>query len=300
MPVLDEIQQAVEQITERAGPAVVGVGNGWRGGSGVVIAEGVVLTNAHNLRGDAVTVAFGDGREVEGQVAGVDVDGDLAVIRADTGGLAPIEWDGHEPPRVGQPVFGISNPRGQGLRVTMGLVSGVDRAFRGPRGRRISGSVEHTAPLTPGSSGGPIVNAAGQLLGLNTNRLGEGFYLAIPADASLRQRVEALLEGRSPGTPRLGVAVAPGHVARRMRRAVGLPEQDGLLVRGVEEGSPAAAAGLQEGDLIVEAAGRPVKDVDDLQEALAGAGGAEIEIRVVRGADERRVSVQPTAAEAAG
>ena len=295
MGILDEIQQAVEQVRERVGPAVVGVGNGWRGGSGVVVQNGLVLTNAHNLRGEGATVTFADGREAEGEVAGVDVDGDIAVVRTETAGVSPIDWDGEEPPRVGQPVFGVSNPRGQGLRVTLGLVSGVDRSFRGPRGRRISGSVEHTAPLTPGSSGGPIVNASGQLLGLNTNRLGEGFYLAIPADASLRQRVEALGTGRSPATPRLGVAVAPGHVARRMRRAVGLPERDGLLVRAVEEDSAAARAGLQEGDLIVEAGGRPIADVDDLQEALANAGvGTAVELRVLRGAEERSVTVEPT------
>jgi serine protease Do len=91
--------------------------------------------------------------------------------------------------------------------------------------------------------------------------------------------------------------VAPVFVARRMRRAVGLPEQDGLLVRGVEEDSPAAKAGLQEGDLIIEAAGKAVRDVDDLQEAIAGASGA-IKLRVLRGTEERSASVQPTDSKA--
>src|SRR5919205_4099631 len=122
--------------------------------------------------------------------------------------------------RVGTAVFALSNPGGRGLRVTFGFVSGVERSFRGPRGRRISGSLEHTAPLLPGSSGGPIVDAEGRLLGVNTNRLGEGFYLAIPADAGLRSRVDALSRGESVARPRLGVALAPAHVARRMRRAV--------------------------------------------------------------------------------
>jgi serine protease Do len=141
------------------------------------------------------------------------------------------------------------------------------------------------------------VNAAGQLQGINTNRLGDGFYLAIPTDQALRRRVEALGRGESPGRRRVGIAVAPAYVARRMRRAVGLPEQDGLLVRGVEEDSPAAKAGLQEGDLIVEAAGNAVRDVDDLQEAIAGASGA-IKLRVLRGTEERSVSVQPTESKA--
>jgi serine protease Do len=295
MGALEDLQRSVGEINDKVAPAVVGVGNGWRGGSGVVIGPGQILTNAHNLRGEAVGVTFADGREVEGEVAGVDVDGDIAVVKADTGSVKPIAWDGGGP-KLGQAVFAISNPRGQGARVTFGLVSGVEREFRGPRGRRIRGSIEHTAPLSPGSSGGPIVNAAGQLQGINTNRLGDGFYLAIPTDDALRRRVEALGRGESPGRRRLGIAVAPAYVTRRMRRAVGLPEQDGLLIRGVEEGSPADGAGLREGDLIVEAAGKPVREVDDLQEALS-AGGA-VKLRVLRGTEERTVSVQPSESKA--
>jgi serine protease Do len=292
MGALEDIQKAVAGLHERLAPSIVGVGNGWRGGSGVVVGEGLIVTNAHNLRGDGVGVTFADGREVEGEVAAVDYDADLAVVRADTGKSKAIEWAASVP-ALGQPVFGISNPRGQGVRVTFGLVSGLSRSFRGPRGRRITGSVEHTAPLSPGSSGGPIVDADGKLLGINTNRLGDGFYLAIPADAALRDRVQALGRGETPGRRRLGIAVAPGHVARRMRRAVGLPERDGVLVRAVEEEGAAAKAGLQEGDLIVEAAGTPIRDVDDLQDAVSGARGA-VPLRIVRGTEERTVSVEPT------
>ena len=93
--------------------------------------------------------------------------------------------------------------------------------------------------------------------GVNTNRIGEGFYLALPADAALKARVEALARGETPTRERLGVAIAPSHVARRLRRSVGLPERDGVLVRGVEEGSPAEAAGIEAGDLIVWPAARP-------------------------------------------
>jgi len=187
-------------------------------------------------------------------------------------------------------VFGASATPGGGTRVTFGTVSAVARAFRGPGGRRIAGSVEHTAPLASGSSGGPIVDADGRLLGLNTNRLGEGFYLALPADAALRERVDALGKGESVNRPRLGVAVAPSHVARRLRASVGLAERDGLLVRGVEDDSLAAKAGIKEGDLIVEAAGRPVTDADELFEAL-GAAGETYEVKIVRGTEERTIAV---------
>jgi serine protease Do len=180
------------------------------------------------------------------------------------------------------------------------MVSGTERSFRGPRGRRIAGSLEHTAPLARGSSGGPVVDADGHLVGLNTNRAGEGFYLAIPADADLRERVEALGRGESPAAPRLGVAVAPPWVAARMRRAVGLADREGLLVRGVEEGSPADRAGIGRGDLIVAAGGRAVTSADELHEALDEAGsGGSLNVTIVRGEEEREVAVRLSPADPA-
>jgi serine protease Do len=256
-----------------------------------VLGEGRVLTNAHNVRGDEATVTFADGRTAEGRVAGRDIDGDLAVIDVDTGGAPALPWADGAPASIGAPVFALANPGGRGLRVTFGFVSGVDRSFRGPRGRRITGSVEHTAPLLPGSSGGPVVNAAGQLLGINTNRLGEGFYLAIPADEAVRERIDALGRGEFATPPRLGVAIAPAHVARRLRRAVGLPEREGLLIREVTEESPGARAGLAQGDLIVAAGGQPVRTVDDLFDALQAAGSGTVELTVVRGTEERAIQV---------
>src|SRR6478672_8433959 len=289
MSVIEELQTAVASIAERAGPSIVGIGRGTRG-SGVVLASGKVLTNAHNLRGDEVTVTFADGRRTRGTVAGWDGDGDLAVIDVDTAGATPVAWTDGADLSVGTAVFGASASHGGGTRVTFGLVSAVARAFRGPGGRRIEGSVEHTAPLAPGSSGGALLDATGKLVGLNTNRIGEGFYLALPADSALRERIDALGRGESPSRRRLGVAVAPAFVARRLRRSVGLPERDGLLVRGVEDGSAADKAGIEQGDLIVEIAGKAVEDADDLVEALAAAGDT-FEVKIVRGTEERTVSV---------
>ena len=291
MAILDEIGASIKQLAEGAGPSVVGIGQRWGVGSGIVLGEGTVLTNAHNVRGDQVTVTFTDGRTAQGSVAGHDIDGDLAVISVDTGEAPALPWASSASAEVGKPVFSLANPGGRGLRVTFGFVSGIERTFRGPRGRRITGSIEHTAPLLPGSSGGPVLDADGQLLGINTSRLGEGFYLAIPADEALRGRADALARGEAAASPRLGVAIAPGHMARRLRRAVGLPDADGLLIREVAEGSPAARAGLASGDLITAAAGQPVHAPDDLFDALAAARGGALELRVVRGTDERTVQV---------
>jgi len=291
MTVLDEIGSGIARLAEEAGPSVVGIGQRWGVGSGIVLGEGRVLTNAHNIRGNHVTVTFADGHTAEGTVAGHDIDGDLAVIEVQTGQAPALSW-ATDAPALGTPVFALSNPGGRGLRATFGFVSGIDRAFRGPRGMRITGSLEHTAPLLPGSSGGPVLNAAGQLLGINTNRLGEGFYLAIPADEALRSKVDALGRGESVRPPRLGVAIAPGHVARRLRRAVGLPEADGLLIREVEDDSPAARAGLARGDLIVAVAGQSTSTPDDLFTALrAAASGGTVELTVLRGTEERSVHV---------
>lgn len=283
MSLLDDLSSAITAAVAAASPSVVGIGSRLRG-SGVVVGENRVLTNAHNLRGETVTVTFADGRSIRGRVAGTDVDGDLAVVDVETAGAPALAWaDGGA--AVGGVVFGLAATSGGPARVTVGTISAVGRAFHGPGGRRISGSLEHTAPMAPGSSGGPIVDAAGRLVGLNTHRIGEGFYLARQADAELRERVEVLSRGQSVERPRLGVAVAPAHIARRLRRSVGLPDRDGLLVRGVEEGSPAAGAGIREGDLIVRVAGGDVTDADGLLDAMAGASGT-VQVVVVRGADE--------------
>ena len=288
---LAELGREIGTLAETVGPSVVGLGNRWRGGSGVVIGENRILTNAHNLHGDEIRVTFADGRTADATVAGVDAEGDLAVLDAPTDGARPLELGAEAVVGIGTPVVALGNPNGHGPRVTLGFVSGIGRSFRGPRGRRVAGAIEHTAPLMPGSSGGPVVDLEGRLLGINTNRLGNGFYLAIAADAAVRDRVSALGRGESPQRRRLGIGLAPSHVARRLRRAVGLPERDGLLVREVEGDSPAAKAGLAEGDLIVAAAGGEVTTADDLFDALASAGEGPLPVTVLRGADERTVEV---------
>jgi serine protease Do len=292
MGALDEISAAVAKVAERAAPGVVGIGGRWRRGSGVIVAENRVLTNAHNVHGDQATVVFSDGRSAKGKLRGEDMDGDLAILEVDTAGAVALPWaNSKAAPALGSPVFAVASASSGGVRATVGMVSGVARSFRGPGGRLIEGSIEHTAPLASGSSGSPILDAEGRLLGLNTQRIGEGFYLALPADESLRARIDALAKGESPVRPRLGIAVAPGHVARHLRRAVGLPDRDGILVRGVEEDGPADAAGIREGDLIVAAGGAPVADPDALHAALAKAGSGKLDIGLVRGVEEINVKV---------
>ncbi len=307
MATIQDVQEAVSGVAEAVGPRIVGVTGGRSSGSGVIVGKDRVLTNAHNLTGThphsgrmprgvrhprELTVSFSDGRTEAAEVVAADVENDLAVLEVNTGDAKVIEWaNGSGEVGIGAPVFALSNPGGRGLRVTFGLVSGTERTFSGPRGRKIGGGIEHTAPLLPGSSGGPIVDGEGRLLGINTHRLGEGFYLAIAADDTLKQRTETLSRGDAPQRAQLGVAIADAHVARRLRRAVGLPEADGLLIRGVREGSAGEKAGLKEGDLLVKAGGRDLKSVDDLFAALEDVeAGGSLEIEVLRGTESLTVS----------
>jgi serine protease Do len=290
---ITDLQDAIGTAAADVGPATVGFGRGWGRGSGVVVAQDRVVTNAHNLRSDDVTVAFADGRRERGRVAGVDSDLDLAVVEVPTGDTEAVEWDPERTtPALGSAVIALANPGGRGLRATLGFVSAANRSFRGPRGRRITSAIEHTAPLPRGSGGGPLVDLDGKLLGLNAIRLDGGLILAVPANAGFADTVERLARGEAPRRARLGVAIAPAHVARRLRRAVGLPDTPGVLVRSVADASPAARAGIERGDLIVRTGDEQVDGVDALYRALDSvAPDSSLELGVLRGTDERTVTV---------
>jgi serine protease Do len=284
---LGEFSKAAADVIAGAAPSVVGVGPA---GSGVVIGDGLVVTNAHNLRGE-IAVTFEDGRVATATVAGADLDGDLAVLSVDTAGSPALAWSNGEV-ALGEVVIGLSRPGGGSLRAGVGFVTGLGIAFRGPGGRTVSGALEHSAPLARGSSGGPVVDSEGRLVGVNTHRSGEGFYLALPVGADLKARVDALGRGESPRRVLLGVALAPPKVARKLRHAVGLPERDGLLVHAVEESGPADRAGIRRGDLIVSVGGQPVTTVEELATGLSAAGDAgSADLVVVRGVDELAIAV---------
>lgn len=286
---LAELAAPARHVAAAVAPSVVRIGRDGGRGCGVVLADGAVLTNAHHLRDRTTEVTFADGRAAQGRVLAADPDGDLVVLSVDTGDAPPLLW-AEAAVELGTAVFTVTRTTAGGPRVTHGLVSAVDAAFRGPRGRRITGSIEHTAPLPRGSSGSPLVDGDGHLVGITTARLPEGFSAARPTDPALRERVDALLRGESPHRPVLGLALAPAEVAAKLRASVGLPPRDGLLVRAVAEAGPAEAAGVQVGDLVVRAGGAPVAEVDDLHRALdAVAAGGSLALGLVRGTEELEV-----------
>ncbi len=290
--VLEDVGATVASVVDRVGPATVGLGRGWGRGSGVVIGPDRVATCAHALRGDGATVSFADGRQEAGRVTAADPDLDLAVLDVRTAGIAPVAWAEGPLPPIGAPIVALGDPGGRGLRATPGFVSAAGRTFRGPRGRARVEAIEHTAPLPRGASGGPLLDLEARLLGWNALRLDGGLILAVAAPP-VRGRVEALAAGEVPDRVTLGVAVVPPRVARRLRRAVGMEPREGLLVRAVEAGGPADAAGFTRGDLIVAAGGAPVARVDALYAALDAIGpGGRLVLGVVRGDDEREVVVR--------
>ncbi len=291
MGLAEELEQAAAAVRQRALPAVVGIGSHGPLGSGVVYAEGAVVSSAHNVRTEHPLVSLEGGAAREAESVSLDRAGDLALIRVDTAGAQPLEW-APAAPRLGSPVFAAANPGGRGVRLSFGVVAGLDREFRGPGGRPISGSLEHTAPLPHGSSGGPVLDLGGRLLGLNTKRLGEGLYAAIVADSGLRERLQALSRGEPLERPYLGVGLLPAEAARRLRQAVGLPQRNGVLVQQLDPEGPAAAAGLRQGDLIGSAGGVEIVHTSDLHRALAShRPGQQLALRLVRGVEELELSV---------
>ncbi|HEY6761441.1 MAG TPA: S1C family serine protease [Baekduia sp.] len=289
-------------LVDRLAPSVVGLPDGRAGGSGVIVAPGVAVTLARNVPGDDgdLTLATTAG-PVPATVAGRDLSVDLAVVRfdADTYNLPALDWaagdgDGDTPPlRIGTPVHAFGDPAGRGLRATTGAVAGAPRAVRGPTGRLLEGALEHTAILPRGAGGGPLVDGDGRVLGLNAVRLPGGLILAWPASA-LAARATALAAGRTTAPPRIGVALATPRQTQRMRAAVGLDHVDGVLVRDVADGSPAAAAGLRRGDVLVAAGGTPLTEVDALFAAVDTAASATdraLTLSVLRGADQTDIII---------
>jgi serine protease Do len=181
-------------LSERVLPAVVAIGSGGRG-TGVVIAHNRVLTNAHHLRDNTTSVHVADQStgatsSVQGHVVGLDPTLDLAVLDVLTGSVTPVEW-AEIGPTLGTLVFAATRAGGQ-PSLTHGFVSATDRSFASPMRQTITGAFEHTAPLRQGSSGGPVLNAEGRIIGLTVIRESDSFALAMPSTAALRQRITEL------------------------------------------------------------------------------------------------------------
>jgi S1-C subfamily serine protease len=278
---LDAYSHAVIGVVEKAGPAVVSLEVHQRGpagaGSGFVVTpDGYVMTNSHvvsNAR--TIKVRTPGGEILDGQVMGDDPATDLALVRVDAAALAApsgsvpyLSIDGALAPRVGQLAVAIGNPLGFESTVSTGVVSALGRSLRGRGNRLIDGVIQHTAPLNPGNSGGPLLDTAGRVLGVNTAIIARsqsiGFAIAVETAGWVLSQL--LAHGRV-RRAWLGVGAARRPLDRRLAYHHGLGAS-AVEVQSVEPGSPAAKTGLVDGDLIVRFADTPIATVDDLHKAL--------------------------------
>ena len=271
-------------------------------GSGFVItSDGFVLTNSHVAHGaDQLRVTLGDGRELDAQLVGDDPETDLAVLRVDAPDLVPARLGDSRGLRVGQLVVAIGNPYGFQATVTAGVVSALGRSLRSDGGRLIDNLIQTDAALNPGNSGGPLVTAHGDVVGVNTAIIApaQGLCFAIAISTAIYVAGRLIRDGHIT-RGRIGVAGQTTPIRRRVVRYFDLPLETGVLVAGVEPGSPAQLAGLLPGDLVVAVDGEPLPDVDALHRLLTEATiGRPLTLKVVRLTSLREMKVTPERAAA--
>ena len=303
-PLMDAYSEAVVRAVEMVAPAVVRVhplraGFGADGiGSGFIVSsEGLILTNSHVVRGAAdIEIVTHDGGAARARTVGEDVDADLALLKLDhPGQLSVARLGDSKRLRPGQLVIAIGAPLGFQATVTAGVVSALGRSLRGERGRLIENLIQTDAALNPGNSGGPLVNSAGDVVGVATAIVSgaQGLCFAIASNTASFVLGELIRHGRV-RRGHIGVVAQQALIPEAIARAAGLDQAYGLWVAGVERSGPAAQAGVQEGDLIVAIDGRPITGLDDLLRALDhDAIGRALELGVIRDGKRRAMAVTP-------
>lgn len=316
LELLDAYSRAVIHVVEDVGPTVVHLSRleklrapghprdgQWHGtgtGSGVVLTpDGYVLTNAHVCHGAGrLQVGLADGRRVTAELVGEDLATDLAVVRAEVSGLPAASLGNSDALRVGQLVIAIGNPLGFEATVTAGVVSALGRSMRSETGRLIENIIQTDAALNPGNSGGPLVDSHGRVVGINTAiiQFAQGLCFAIPSNTARWVAGQLITTGRVRRVY-LGVQGQTVPIPRALARGLKLDTLTGILVREVAKDSPAQAAGVLEGDLLVGINGQPSRHVDDVHRHLAGvAAGDRISVRILRGT--QLLELEATAEEA--
>lgn len=296
--ILDAYSAAVVGAVERVGPAVVRIAAGRGGGSGVLIApDGLVLTNAHVVEGARdLRVHLVDGAATGARLLGLDVDTDLALLRTYADGLPHAALGSSRALRQGQLVVALGNPLGFESTVTAGVVSALGRSLRARNGRLIEDVIQTDAALNPGSSGGALVSARGEVVGIATAviRGAQGLCFAVASDTASFVVGQLLRHGRVRRAS-LGVAGQTVALPRRLARAAGVAAASGVRVGETIPGGVAERAGVRPGDTLLALDGAPLLGVDDLVRRLTEERiGREAILTVLRGAELRRLAVRPT------
>ncbi len=303
---LDSYSRAVVDAVDAVAPAVVhvevtGVRQGRRSeatGSGVVVSpDGLILTNNHVVDGAReIAVSLSDGRKFGARALGRDPDTDLAVLRGETGETLPTaRLANSKSVRQGQIAIAIGNPLGFQSTVTAGIVSAVGRSLRAQNGRLIGDVIQTDAALNPGNSGGPLVNSAGQIIGINTAVImgAQGICFSVASNTALHALTQILAHGRV-RRARIGIVAEQMPLPPRLAYKAGLSQTSAVRVREVQDGSPAALAGLRAGDIVVRLDAEIVTGVDDLFRMLDERRiDKEVAITVVRSSGLSEVAVRP-------
>jgi S1-C subfamily serine protease len=306
---LDEYSRTIVSAADRVGPAVVNIDikqrlDSRRGprevggsGSGFVIApDGFILTNSHVVHdANQIAVSLPDGGEYPAQLVGDDPDTDLAVIRIDAPHLAHVRLADSESLRVGQVVIAIGNPLGFQASVTAGVISALGRSMHAQSGRLIDNIIQTDAALNPGNSGGPLVNSAGEVIGVNTAmiRPAQGICFAIASNTAKFVAGWLIRDGKIRRSY-IGVAGQNVPLHRRIVRFYNLPLETGVLVVSVEKDSPAQRAGLREGDLIIAFNEQPIGSIHELHKMLMGEQiGVEAKLLIIRHTEKLVLAITP-------
>jgi S1-C subfamily serine protease len=310
--VLDAYSQAVMSVVDAVGPAVVSISVGERtsdhtfdaagSGSGFAIApDGYMLTNNHVVSGakHIETIAT-DGSKFLAEIVGTDPATDLAVIRVNGSGLPFAALGDSKSLRVGQLVIAMGNPFGFQSTVSTGVISSVGRALRSSQGRLIENVIQHTAPLNPGNSGGPLLDSHGRVIGINTAiiALAQGIGFSIPSNTAKWVVAQLLLNGHV-RRAYLGIVGNTRHLNRRIVRYHNLLKENAVEIASVEPDGPAGSSGIRPGDLVVAIRNEAVESLDDIVHYLTDTViGIPLAISVVRGKERLEFTVQPAEAKA--
>jgi S1-C subfamily serine protease len=302
----DAYSRAVTAAVSRVAPAVAHVrierakaARGARDGAGsgfLITPDGFLVTNSHVAGGATrIEVTLSDGRTAGAEIVGDDPDSDLAVLKVAADDLDCVRFADSSTVRVGQVAIAIGSPYGFQHTVTAGIVSALGRSMRASTGRLLDNVLQTDASLNPGNSGGPLVDARGEVIGVNTAVIlpAQGICFAIAASTAERVAVALIRDGRV-RRAYLGVGGQAQPLSRRVVRHFGLTIESGVRVESLERGSPAADAGMKRGDVIVGIDGIPVADVDALQRHLgADAIARPLPIMVIRGTHSHALIVTP-------
>lgn len=273
-------------------------------GSGVVVSpDGLILTNNHVVDGASeIEISLPNLRTFKARILGRDPDTDIAVLRGITSSTLPTaRLSDSKKVRQGQIAIAIGNPLGFQSTVTAGVVSAVGRSLRAQNGRLIGDVIQTDAALNPGNSGGPLVNSAGEIIGINTAVImgAQGICFSVAANTALHVLTQVLQHGRVPRA-RIGIAGEQIPLPQRLRAANGLKQASGVRVVEIQGGSPAASAGLEPGDIIISIETESVTGIDDLVRLLDGSRiGSRVELKVLRHGALKDVHLTPTERDAA-